>query len=114
MHAHAHKHLKTRMPARMQGMSCRQFQALPPELRSVEDAALLRLAGSLKWKRCPAQGCGIVVERTGARARARFSARPACVAGGRSVLMQGAGHRRRRARTPLRPPTLLPQRAATT
>ena len=48
----------------LQGMSCRQFQALPPELRSVEDAAMLRMARDKSWKRCPASGCGHLVERT--------------------------------------------------
>ncbi|WIA13220.1 hypothetical protein OEZ85_006812 [Tetradesmus obliquus] len=46
------------------GMTCAQFQALPPELRSVEDAAMLRMAQQQAWKRCPAAGCGHVVERT--------------------------------------------------
>eukprot|EP00882_Tetradesmus_deserticola_P013925 GHRQ01014792.1.p2 GENE.GHRQ01014792.1~~GHRQ01014792.1.p2 ORF type:complete len:168 (+),score=34.79 GHRQ01014792.1:803-1306(+) len=48
----------------VQGMTCVQFQALPPELRSVEDAAMLRMAQQQAWKRCPAAGCGHVVERS--------------------------------------------------
>jgi hypothetical protein len=44
-------------------MTCSQFQALPPELKSVEDAAMLRMAAAQSWKRCPAAGCGHVVER---------------------------------------------------
>lgn len=48
----------------VQGMTCAQFQALPPELRSVEDAAMLRMAQQQSWKRCPAAGCGHIVERT--------------------------------------------------
>eukprot|EP00882_Tetradesmus_deserticola_P013459 GHRQ01014291.1.p1 GENE.GHRQ01014291.1~~GHRQ01014291.1.p1 ORF type:complete len:172 (-),score=20.74 GHRQ01014291.1:253-768(-) len=48
----------------VQGMTCAQFQALPPELRSIEDAAMLRMAQQQAWKRCPAAGCGHVVERT--------------------------------------------------
>jgi hypothetical protein len=47
-----------------QGMSCRQFQALPPELRSVEDAAMLRMAKDKNWKPCPGPGCGHLVERS--------------------------------------------------
>jgi hypothetical protein len=46
-----------------QGYTCAAFQALPPELRSADDAALLRLARSSKWRRCPATGCGFMVER---------------------------------------------------
>lgn len=45
-------------------MTCQQFQALPPELRSVEDAAILRMAAQHAWKRCPAPGCGHIVEKT--------------------------------------------------
>jgi hypothetical protein len=47
-----------------QGMSCHQFQALPPELRSVEDAAMLRMAKDKNWKPCPGPGCGHLVERS--------------------------------------------------
>eukprot|EP00775_Hariotina_reticulata_P012513 gene12513-12647_t len=46
-----------------QGMTCSQFQALPMELKSVEDAAMLRMAAAQSWKRCPSAGCGHVVER---------------------------------------------------
>uniref|UniRef100_A0A383WBY6 RBR-type E3 ubiquitin transferase n=1 Tax=Tetradesmus obliquus TaxID=3088 RepID=A0A383WBY6_TETOB len=45
-----------------EGMTCAQFQALPPELRSAEDAAVLRMAQQHGWKRCP--GCGHIVVRT--------------------------------------------------
>ncbi|WIA33368.1 hypothetical protein OEZ86_006505 [Tetradesmus obliquus] len=44
-----------------EGMMCAQFQALPPELRSAEDAAVLRMAQQHGWKRCP--GCGHIVVR---------------------------------------------------
>jgi hypothetical protein len=47
-----------------QGLTCQQFQALPPEQRSVaDDAAVLCIAHRRAWKRCPAPGCGHVVER---------------------------------------------------
>jgi hypothetical protein len=50
-------------PAPCKGYTCAAFQALPLELRSADDAALLRLARSSKWRRCPAAGCGFMVER---------------------------------------------------
>lgn len=45
----------------VQGMSCQQFQALPPEHRSAEDAAMLHAVQQKQWKRCP--DCRHVVER---------------------------------------------------
>lgn len=48
----------------VQGLTCQQFQALPPELRSAEDAAVHHIARSKLWKRCPARGCGHMVERS--------------------------------------------------
>lgn len=47
----------------MQGLTCCDFQSLPPELRSAEDAAVHHIAQHKSWKRCPAQGCGHLVER---------------------------------------------------
>ena len=43
------------------GLSCEQFQALPPKLRSKEDIELLQLAHAERWRRCPA--CRHFVER---------------------------------------------------
>lgn len=43
------------------GLSCAEFQALPPGERSAEDRALLQLAEEAGWKRCPQ--CGAVVDR---------------------------------------------------
>ncbi|KAG1659799.1 hypothetical protein FOA52_002135 [Chlamydomonas sp. UWO 241] len=44
------------------GYTCTAFQALPPHLRSAEDAALLNLSAALRWKKCPS--CGHMVSRT--------------------------------------------------
>ncbi|KAG1659809.1 hypothetical protein FOA52_002145 [Chlamydomonas sp. UWO 241] len=41
--------------------TCTAFQALPPHLRSAEDAALLNLSAALRWKKCPS--CGHMVSR---------------------------------------------------
>lgn len=43
------------------GLSCEQFQALPPEHRNKEDLELLHLAHAERWRRCPA--CDHLVER---------------------------------------------------
>jgi hypothetical protein len=48
----------------VQGLTCKDFQALPPEQRSAEDAAVHHIARRQAWKRCPAQGCGHLVERS--------------------------------------------------
>lgn len=45
----------------LQGYTCDEFQALPPELHSAEDAALMLLAKQGHWKRCPS--CRHMVER---------------------------------------------------
>jgi len=42
-------------------MTCREFKALPPEMRSAEDASLLRLAQAQAWKNC--KSCGVMVSR---------------------------------------------------
>ncbi|KAG1663531.1 hypothetical protein FOA52_003159 [Chlamydomonas sp. UWO 241] len=43
------------------GFTCEEFQALPPHLRSAEDAALLHLSATQRWKKCPS--CCQMVER---------------------------------------------------
>lgn len=43
-------------------MTCSAFQALPPELKSAEDAALLHIASEKKWQSCPS--CHFYVERS--------------------------------------------------
>ncbi len=43
------------------GLTCEQFQALPEDERSKEDAQLHSLVSKKQWKRCPT--CRIVVER---------------------------------------------------
>jgi hypothetical protein len=45
-----------------QGLTCCEFQALPLEQRSAEDAALHHIVHHKSWKRCPSQGCGHMVE----------------------------------------------------
>lgn len=47
----------------LQGFSCAAYAALPAALRSLEDAALLRLGAARGWRRCPA--CRQMVERAG-------------------------------------------------
>jgi hypothetical protein len=51
-------------PCVVQGLTCNDFQALPAELRSAEDAAVHHIANSKSWKRCPSQGCGHMVKRS--------------------------------------------------
>jgi len=43
-----------------QGISCEQYQSLPAEERSPEDRALIQLAKTKNWQRCPT--CSAVVE----------------------------------------------------
>lgn len=43
------------------GLTCQQFQALPPHAREGADVGLLELADKEKWRRCPK--CGTMVER---------------------------------------------------
>lgn len=50
------------VPGWHQGYTCAQFQALPPHQRTAEDAAVLQLSASQRWKPCP--GCRHVVERS--------------------------------------------------
>ncbi|KAG9290368.1 hypothetical protein G9A89_007099 [Geosiphon pyriformis] len=42
------------------GLTCQQFQALPPEERSPEDRIVLQMAENEKWRRCPS--CRTIVE----------------------------------------------------
>jgi hypothetical protein len=46
-----------------QGFTCEAFQALPPHLRSADDAALLTLSAERHWQRCPT--CGHMIEHIG-------------------------------------------------
>ncbi|KAG2491448.1 hypothetical protein HYH03_010234 [Edaphochlamys debaryana] len=54
--------LRCNIPGWHKGYTCAQFQALPPHLRSAEDAATLALAAKHSWKKCPS--CQEVVERS--------------------------------------------------
>jgi hypothetical protein len=45
-----------------QGYTCAQLQALPANLRSAEDAAMLQLSAKQQWKQCPK--CMQMVERS--------------------------------------------------
>ncbi|KAG2498646.1 hypothetical protein HYH03_003392 [Edaphochlamys debaryana] len=49
-------------PGWHKGYTCAQFQALPPEQRSLDAAATLALARQRGWQRC--SGCRLLVERT--------------------------------------------------
>ena len=42
-------------------MSCVEYQALPPNMRNVEDNMLRKLARDKNWRSCP--GCDMMVER---------------------------------------------------
>ncbi|KAG2437563.1 hypothetical protein HYH02_011205 [Chlamydomonas schloesseri] len=60
------------------GLTCAQYQALPPHQRlqaSAEDAAILALVAACRWRRCPS--CAHVVERSHGcnRMRCRCGAR---------------------------------------
>ncbi|KAG1669190.1 hypothetical protein FOA52_001441 [Chlamydomonas sp. UWO 241] len=60
----AHRDVNTLLrhsPAHLQGFTCEAFQALPPHLRSAEDAALLQLSDMQRWKQCPR--CSHMIER---------------------------------------------------
>lgn len=46
----------------MQGLTCAQFQELPPEQRTKDDAALFHLSNKNKWRQCPS--CKNMVERS--------------------------------------------------
>ncbi|KXZ46776.1 hypothetical protein GPECTOR_40g510 [Gonium pectorale] len=50
------------VPGWHKGYTCAAFQALPPHLRSAEDAAMLQYSAQQKWKQCPQ--CRLTVERS--------------------------------------------------
>ncbi|KXZ52052.1 hypothetical protein GPECTOR_10g1075 [Gonium pectorale] len=54
--------LRCLIPGWHHGYTCAEFQALPPHLRSAEDAALLRYSARRQWRQCPR--CRQMVERS--------------------------------------------------
>ncbi|EFJ51628.1 hypothetical protein VOLCADRAFT_87258 [Volvox carteri f. nagariensis] len=54
---------RCRIPGWHKGYSCAQYQALPPEERNPDTAAVLRLSAARSWQRCPQ--CRSLVERAG-------------------------------------------------
>ncbi|GLC42593.1 hypothetical protein PLESTM_001354300 [Pleodorina starrii] len=51
------------IPGWHKGFSCAAFQALPPQERNPDTAAVLRLSAQRSWQRCPV--CRALVERSG-------------------------------------------------